>query len=111
MIRSELRRPVNAYQQVENSIHNDTVAKPLGLRGGTVAGSVHMDQFPPLLVSIFGQQWFETGSLSLEFKNPTVDQEPVSVAARRPAATANVQTDVVVEREDGLLVARGTAGV
>lgn len=111
MIRSELRRPVNAYQQLENSIHNDSVAQPLGLRGGTVAGSVHMDQFPPALLDVFGNDWFESGSLSLTFKNPTVDGEQVAVLVRRPATTRDCQTEVAVERDDGLLVAQGTAGV
>lgn len=110
-IRSPLRRPTNAFQTLDNSIHNDEVAQPLGLRGGTVAGSVHMDQFPPLLVDTFGARWFESGSLSLEFKNATVHEEPVAVMVQAPQADGDAQVEARIEREDGLLVATGTASV
>ena len=63
------------------SIHDDDTAEELGFRGGTVAGDVHMNQFPPVLLSIFGEAWFERGNLSLSFRNATVDQERVRVLA------------------------------
>lgn len=111
MTRGPLRSPVNAFLDAPNSIHNDSVATGLGLRGGTVAGSVHMDQFPPLLVAAFGQQWFETGSLSLRFVNPTTNGEPVAVLLGRPESGIDAQVLAQVEREDGMLVAEGTASV
>ena len=55
------------------SIHDDETAAELGFRGGTVAGDVHMNQFPPVLLKIFGNEWFERGNLSLSFKNATID--------------------------------------
>lgn len=94
----------------EGSIHNDETAEKLGFRGGTVAGDVHMNQFPPLLVEIFGNEWFERGSLSLNYKNATVDLEKVQVFAE-PLADGAKQTKVWMEREDGLLVCTGTAGL
>ena len=60
------RRPRNLSINVRGSIHDDATAQKLGFRGGTVAGSIHMEQFPPVLVRAFGQRWFETGSLSYE---------------------------------------------
>ena len=36
----------------EGSIHDDATASKLGFRGGTVAGDIHMNQFPPVLVKI-----------------------------------------------------------
>ena len=71
------------------SIHDDDTAEELGFRGGTVAGDVHMNQFPPVLVKIFGEQWFESGNLSLSFKNATIDLEEVQVFAEplAPGAT------------------------
>ena len=45
-----VRRPHNRYLELPGSIHNNEVASKLGFRGGTVAGSVHMDQFVPLLL-------------------------------------------------------------
>jgi len=92
------------------SIHDDVTAAELGFRGGTVAGDVHMNQFPPVLIRIFGDEWFEHGNLSLSFKNATVDLEKVQVFAR-PLRTGESQTEVWMERDDGLLVATGTAAV
>ncbi len=94
----------------EGSIHDDATAAKLGFRGGTVAGDVHMNQFPPTLVEIFGQAWFERGNLSLNFKNATVDLEKVQVFAN-PLADGENQVDVWMEREDGLLVCSGTAAL
>ena len=90
------------------SIHDDATASELGFRGGTVPGDVHMNQFAPVLCQLFGEDWFEHGYLSLNFKNATVDGEPVQVFAER-------QTDVLarvwMERTDGLLVCQGDAGL
>ena len=94
----------------EGSIHDDDTAAELGFRGGTVAGDVHMNQFPPVLVQIFGERWFESGNLSLSFKNATVDKEEVQVFAE-PLAPDATQTKVWMERADGLLVSTGTAAV
>lgn len=90
------------------SIHDDATAAELGFRGGTVAGDVHMNQFPPVLVQLFGQDWFVDGNLSLQFHNATVDGERVQVFAE-PLSTGAQQTRVWMEREDGLLVCSGTA--
>ena len=94
----------------EGSIHDDATAAKLGFRGGTVAGDVHMNQFPPVLVEVFGNAWFERGNLSLSFKNATVDLERVQVFVEPLAAGAS-QTRVWMEREDGMLVCTGTAAV
>lgn len=94
----------------EGSIHDNDTASALGFRGGTVAGSVHMNQFPPVLLEAFSFRWFESGNLSLDFKNATVDEEPVQVFAEKPEQGAN-QTRVWMERTDGMLVATGTAAM
>jgi hypothetical protein len=89
------RRPRNTAADVRGSIHDDATAKDLGFRGGTVAGSIHMEQFPPVLVRAFGERWFETGSLSTYFRNVTTDGEPVRAFVRTPAAGAtDTQVDV-----------------
>ena len=94
----------------EGSIHDDETAEKLGFRGGTVAGDVHMNQFPPVMLEIFGERWFESGNLSLSFKNATIDLEKVQVFAE-PLAPGASQTNVWMEREDGMLVCKGTAAV
>lgn len=95
------------------NIHDDDTAQKLGFRGGTIAGSIHMDQFVPVLVEAFGPAWFETGSLSLSFRNATISGDPVVAVVGRPEAgdVADTQVRVRMERPDGELVAEGTAAV
>ena len=110
VIRGPLRSSVNRSQNVKGSIHDDATATKLGFRGGTVAGSIHMELFPPLLLQAFGNRWFEHGTLSMYFINATTDREPVrAFMAQAPAGTADAQVDVWIEREDGMRVAEGSA--
>ncbi|MBI5284896.1 MAG: hypothetical protein HY874_07350 [Chloroflexi bacterium] len=107
-----LRRPRNLAANQRGSIHDDATAQKLGFRGGTVAGSIHMEQFPPLMLRAFGDRWFETGSLSTYFRNATTDGEPVRALMDLPPPTGdNTQARVWMEREDGTLVLEGTASV
>ena len=94
----------------EGSIHDDNTAAELGFRGGTVAGDVHMNQFIPVVLEIFGPDWFTHGNLSLNFKFATVDLEKVQVFAekRKPGKD---QVRVWMERDDGTLICTGTAAV
>jgi hypothetical protein len=109
-LESELRAARNGALDQKGSIHDDATAAKLGFRGGTVAGSVHMDQFPPLLLRAFGPGFFETGALSLYFQNATIDRERVRAWAEEPA-TGVTQIGVFMKREDGLLVCEGTASL
>jgi hypothetical protein len=102
-----LRRSVNQAQDVATSIHNDATASKLGFRGGTVAGSIHLELFPPLLVRAFGQGWFERGTLSINFRNATTDREPVRAFLKQPGP--GTQVAAWVERDDGMLVGEGSA--
>lgn len=104
---SPVRNPVNASKDEAGSIHDDATAQKLGFRGGTVAGSLHMDQFAPLMTHIFGDNWFETGNLSLYFRFATIDGEGVRCFANQPKERR--QTSVWMERDDGKLVLSGTA--
>ena len=109
-IAGPVRSPRNIEQSLPNSIHNDAVAQKLGLRGGTVAGSLHMEQFPPLLVSVFGPEWWSNGGLSLYFKYATTDREAVQCFAKRPSPPEpGVQAPVWMDTDDGRLVAEGAA--
>lgn len=107
-----LRRSVNTSAQARGSIHDDATAMRLGFRGGTVAGSIHMELFPPLLREVFGQRWFERGTLSLYFQNATTDREAVRAYLKEPPAGArDAQVEAWVLREDGMQVAQGSASV
>lgn len=116
-LRGPLRAPVNLFTgggragSPSLNIHEDETAQRLGFRGGTIPGSIHMDQFVPLLLEAFGPAWFETGSLSLNFKNATTDREEVVAVLASPARETDVQVEARMERPDGTLVAIGTASV
>jgi hypothetical protein len=105
------RRPRNLGNNQAGSIHDDATAQGLGFRGGTIAGSIHMEQFPPLLLRAFGERWFETGSLSCYFRYATTDNEPVRCHVRLPSPGDDAQVDVWMEHENGALVLEGTAAI
>ena len=111
VITGPLRRSVNNSREAKGSIHDDATASRLGFRGGTVAGSIHNELFPPLLLEAFGQRWFERGTLSMYYLNATTDREAVRAFLKQPPAAADAQVDAWVLREDGLQVAQGTASV
>jgi hypothetical protein len=105
-----VRRPRNLAAGVVGSIHDDATATALGFRGGTVAGSIHMDQFPPLALRAFGSGWFEDGSLSLYFRHATTDGEPVRAFMEQPPRQHDVQIRAWATTSDDVVVAEGTAG-
>lgn len=101
------RAPRNLHQEAAGSIHNDAVASKLGFRGGTVPGSIHMDQFVPLLAEAYGPDWFETGGMSVYFTRATTDNEEVQASIEpNPARTRLTMID-----RTGAQVCQGTATV
>jgi len=106
------RRPANPHLHLKGSIHDNTSAQRLGFRGGLVAGSIHSELFPPLLLKAFGQRWLERGNLSLYFLEPTLDREEVrATVAVPPAGVSDVQVQVWAERPNGNRICEGTAAV
>lgn len=104
-----IRAPKNSASHLgAGSIHDDATAQKLGFRGGTVAGSLHMEQFPPLMVAAFGEEWLSRGGLSLYFKYATTDAEPVQAFARTPTGS---RTEVWMDDGSGNRVADGTASL
>lgn len=99
------RTPRNAFADAKGSIHNDDTAAKLGFKGGTVAGSVHMDQFVPALLEAYGDDWWRSGSLSLYFTQATVDGEPVRATVEAGADRARLS----MFNEAGALICKGTA--
>lgn len=113
VIAGPVRRPTNASKTAEGSIHDDVRARELGFRGGTVAGNIHFEQFPPLLIAALGEDWLRTGGLSLYFLNATTDGEPVQafVGAPERREEGGWRAAVWMETPDGVRVNEGTASV
>src|SRR5580692_1178912 len=101
----EFRSPHNSAQQSRGSIHDDATASKLGFKGGTVAGSIHMDQFVPLALKLYGEDWWKRGNMSFYFRQATVDREAVRAFARAGDPHARLW----MENEAGALIAEGTA--
>lgn len=114
MLIGPLLAPVNSARNVAGSIHDDATAQKLGFRGGTVAGSLHMEQFPPLGMKLFGDRWWNTGGLSLYFRFATADREPVRCFAKLDAAAQKAdksRVNVWMEDDADHLVAEGTMNI
>ena len=108
-----VRRPVNASRDAAGSIHDDSTARELGFRGGTVAGNIHFEQFPPLMLARFGDGWRTRGGLSLYFLNATTDGEPVQAFVGPAVGLApGVRSAAAwMETPEGVRVSEGTAWV
>src|SRR5215469_4068000 len=88
------QQPVNLWQGAENSIHNDSVARKVGMRGGTIPGTVHLSHFVPILDELFGDRWLTTGSVSMYYTYATTDREDVRAIVKTPSSKADdVQLD------------------
>jgi hypothetical protein len=106
------REPKNLWRKLKTSIHDDSTAQKVGMRGGTIPGTIHLSLFPPIMLEVFGNQWFETGSLSLYYTFATTDREKVrAVIAQPPEGSSDIQVDARVEMPDGKIVAKGTVSV
>ena len=107
VIEGPFRTPRNMAQDEKGSIHDDSTASKLGFRGGTVAGSIHIDQFAPMLVAQFGDDWFARGNLSLHFMQATVDSERVRAVLEPDGDRARLS----MFNEAGDQILTGTAAV
>ena len=106
-----VRSPRNSARHLgAGSIHDDATAQKLGFRGGTVAGSLHMEQLPPLLIAVFGREWLATGGMSLYFRHATTDGEPVRASVRRPQP-GDARAELWMDDTHGNRVCDGTASV
>jgi hypothetical protein len=106
------RHGINAAQGMKGSIHEDSTAQKIGMRGGTVAGTVHFDLFAPVVQKVFGKSWFEQGCLSMFFTYATINNEEVrAVIDIPPAGARDVQVKGHVEMKDGRIAMEGTVSL
>lgn len=106
------QQPANLWQGAENSIHTDSVARKVGMRGGTIPGTVHLSHFVPILDQLFADRWLTTGSISMYYTYATTDHEDVRAIVKAPSGKASdVQLDAWVETPEGRTVCKGTVAV
>jgi len=105
-----LRAPANMLIEQEygghKSIHDDAEAERLGFRAGPIEGPTHFSQFDPLLVKLWGKDWFERGCISCHYKNMVVEGEEVR-AFIRPVASN--RAECWAEKADGTPVLEASA--
>ncbi len=104
----EWGKPVNTAAHQKGGIHDDDTATELGFVGGTVAGSIHMEQFLPLVLQHFGEDWWREGTLSMYFMQATIDRQPVQCHLE---PGLNGQARVWMENEAGEMIMEGTANL
>ena len=114
----EWRRPYNDLQHQEvggghKSIHDTATAAKAGFTDGApIHGTVHFSQFTPLLLKVYGHEWFERGTISVAFKNPVSHLQPVKAfIERRKGEKRPKQVQIWMEHLDGRLVFDGTASL
>ena len=111
-ITGEWQQPINRWQGAENSIHTDAVAKKIGMRGGTIPGTVHLTHFQPILRELFGERWLRAGSISMFYTYATIDREDVRAIVKRPReGVRDIQLDAWVETKEGRVVCKGSVSV
>lgn len=92
------------------SIHDDSMAEKLGFRAGPIEGPTHFSMFTPMLVEIWGQEWFERGCFSSHFQNMVVEGEQVRAFVERPAPGAT-RVRCWAEKADGTAVLEASASI
>ncbi|HEY3800159.1 MAG TPA: hypothetical protein VGL58_17570 [Caulobacteraceae bacterium] len=106
--------PALRGQGGENSIHNDEVAKRVGMRGATIPGVVHLRHFGPLLDELFGDRWLIDGAVSMYYTYATLSGEAVRGVIKAPDGRCwdrDASFPAWVETEDGKTAAKGTVSI
>ena len=108
-IYSTWQQPINRWMNQPGSIHNDEVATKIGMRGGTIPGTVHLDHFVPIIQEQFGLSWYKKGSISMYYTYATTHKEDVRAGMAQPAeAETDIQVNAWVETPEGHTVAKGS---
>jgi hypothetical protein len=114
VINGPFRFPIQMLAEQEYgghlSIHDGDQAQELGFSGAPIEGPTHFSQFDPLLVQIWGQQWYEFGCISSHFKNVVVEGDEVQAFVEQPADGANI-TKIWAVKKTGEVVLEGTASL
>ena len=108
---SDWQQPVNRWAELPNSIHNDSVATKIGMRGGTIPGTVHLNHFVPLIQNIWGKAWYERGAISMYYTFATTDRENVRAVIDQPSAGDSAKVNGYVETPEEKMVCKGSLSV
>jgi len=96
----------NTSRQSENKIHDDTVAKRFGFKGGLVPGVDVMAYMMHLPVSKWGRAFLERGLIEARFVKPVYDGEIADVTGEESDGGLAIQVE-----SRGQLCATGSASL
>ncbi|HEX6030749.1 MAG TPA: hypothetical protein VFY90_04900 [Tepidiformaceae bacterium] len=101
-------RAVNGASHSENKIHEDSIARQYGFRGGLVPGVTDYAYMTRPALDAFGPEWLERGAMNARFVKPLYDGELVTCRA-----TVGDSGDLALEalNEQGELCAPGAASL
>jgi hypothetical protein len=89
-----LRKPAQMLHEQEYgghaSVHDDTMAQKVGLRGAPIEGPTHFSLYPPLLERIWGKAWFERGCISAHYQNMVIEGEETQAFVEWPEPGATI---------------------
>ena len=108
---SDWQQPINRWADLPNSIHNDSVATKIGMRGGTIPGTVHLNHFVPLIQDTWGMPWYEKGAISMYYTFATTHKEDVRAVMVGPMGQDTEKVDAYVETPDEKIVCKGSLSV
>jgi hypothetical protein len=112
-LRGDWQQPENRWSDQPGSIHNDAVAKRVGMRGGTIPGTIHLGHFVPMIEELFGDRWWHNGTISMYYTYATTHREDVRAVVKQPDVTNgdDVRLDAYVETPSGTVVCKGSVSV
>lgn len=93
------------------SIHDDETAEKLGFAAGPIEGPTHFSQFVPLLVDLWGTDFFARGCLSAHYQNVCTEGDRVRAFVARPVSDGDKCARIWAEKADGTPVLTGTATI
>ena len=73
-----------------------------------IEGPTHFSQFDPLAEQVWGQRWFETGTLSAHFQTMVIGGEQVQASL---TTTGDTSATIEAHKPDGTPVLVGTASI
>ncbi len=108
---SSWQQPENIWQDEPGSIHNDAVATKIGMRGGTIPGTIHLNHFVPIVQALWGDRWFHCGTISMFYTYATTHREDVRAVVKESVGGDDERLDAWVENPDGRIVCKGSVSI
>jgi len=102
-------RARNTSAHSENKIHDDTVARQFGFRGGLVPGVTVYAYLTHPLVEALGTAWLERGTATVRFLVPVIEDEMVTVTGTAAARDGGLEARLVLKNPADAVCAECTA--